>query len=174
MLFFRKPGIVALQVGTRAGAAAGIAVALAQVLRLDFPIYAMIAAIIVTDLSPARTRQLGLQRLLGTIVGATIGAAVSILIANFNRFGPLAIGIGVLISILISHACGIKEAAKLTGYVCAIVLLSHHDRPWTYAFYRLIETVLGIAVAVGVSLIPKLLRVSEPQEALFDDHIHNR
>ena len=172
-LLLRKPAITALQVATRAAVAAGIAVALAEVLRLEFPIYSMIAAIIVTDLSAARTRQLGLQRMLGTIVGATIGAAVSIFVARFSHFGPIAIAAGVFVSILISHACGIKDAAKLAGYVCGIVLLDHHDHPWTYALYRLIETLLGIAAAVGVSVVPKLLSVGDPEE-LLDEKVRNR
>ena len=53
------------------------------------------------------------------------------------------------------------EAARVAGYVCAIVLLEHGANPWVYAFWRFTETVLGIAVAIAVSLVPKLLRAPE-------------
>jgi F0F1-type ATP synthase assembly protein I len=56
---------------------------------------------------------------------------------------------------------GLKEAAKLVGYVCGIVLLDHNAHPWSYAWYRFVETVIGIAAAVTVSVIPKLLKVDE-------------
>ena len=47
--------------------------------------------------------------------------------------------------------------AKVAGYVCGIVLLDHGDSPWSYAFFRMIETALGIGMAMCVSLVPKLL-----------------
>lgn len=143
----------ALQLATRAAAGAVISVTIAQWLRLDFPLYAMIGAVIVTDLSPARTRQLALPRLAGTVLGACIGA----LAVRWLGTGTLAIAAGVLIAMFVAQSSGWSEAAKLAGYVCGLVVLEHGSEPWAYAMYRFIETVLGIAVAVGISLVPKLI-----------------
>jgi uncharacterized membrane protein YgaE (UPF0421/DUF939 family) len=42
-------------------------------------------------------------------------------------------------------------------------MLEHGENPWNYALWRVIETVLGIGLAVSVSLVPKLIRIDEPK-----------
>jgi uncharacterized membrane protein YgaE (UPF0421/DUF939 family) len=152
--------VTALQVSTRASVAAALALFLARQLNLQSPIYALIAAIIVTDLSPATTRGLALQRLLGTLVGATLGAAISVT-APASQAAPT-VAFAVAATMLICHLLRIPAAARLAGYVCAIVLVNFNAHPWSYAAYRCVETVLGIATAVCVSFIPKLIKVDRP------------
>ena len=111
----------ALQLSVRAAVSAGLAVGIAQFLELQYPIYALIAAVIVIDLSPSKTRQLALQRLIGTLLGATVGAALSYVLPA----GPLAIMISILAAMLLTHVARVPAAAKLAGYVCGIVILAH-------------------------------------------------
>jgi len=143
-----------LQLATRAALAAGMAVEIAELLRLDFPLYALIGAVIVTDLSPAQTRHLAVRRLVGTLVGATVGATCS----TYLPPGSLAIGSGILVAMFLSHVLRLQAAATVAGYVCGIVVLDHGHHPWVYALHRLVETVLGIGAAVLISHFPKLLR----------------
>ena len=140
--------------------AAGLAVAIAQLLGLPFPLYALLAAVIVTDVSAARTRRLGFLRLVGTVLGASLGA----LIAPLSPSGAWwAIGFGVLSAMFLSRLLHLHDADKVTGYVAGIVMLSHGDHPWIYAFFRTMETVLGIGLAMLVSFVPRLISLDEPE-----------
>ncbi len=168
-----KPAIVtALQVSTRAGVAAGFAVVVSRWVDLEFPIYALIAAIIVTDLSPTSTRELGLQRLVGTVLGAAVGAVVSVATTPATHSAPLTIASGVLVAMVLTYAIRMPAAAKLAGYTCGIVLLNFNDHPWSYATYRFVETLIGITTAVIMSFIPALIAVDDSIEIAADQISH--
>ncbi len=149
--------IPAFQLCLRAGIAAAISVTIANLFGFPFPIYAMIAAVIVTDLEPVQTRKLGLQRLVGTVLGASLGAMFSSLLP----LSPWLIGFGILAAMFLSYLFRLQDAARVTGYVCGIVLLEHAAEPWSYALHRSMETVLGILTAMLVSLVPKLIRTDK-------------
>ena len=153
--------ITAVQASFRTAIAAGSAVAIAQLLRLEYPIYALISACLVMDLSPLKTRQLAVQRLLGSVLGAIVGAVLSYPLPA----GPLAIGVSIVIAMLLSYALRMPAAAKVAGYVCGVVVFAYGADPWSYAYHRTLETFLGIGMAVLVSLVPKLLGVKLPSDA---------
>ena len=144
----------ALQLSSRAAAAAGLSLVIAQRLHLEFPLYAMIASVIVTDLSAVETRRLGRARLVATIIGAALGA----LLSQLSYARPLAIALGIGSSMFIMHAAGYASAARVAGYTCGLVMLQYHEHPWVYAWYRFYETVLGIFIATLVGYVPLVLR----------------
>ena len=102
-----------IQLALRAGVAGGVATWIAMLIGMQHPIYAFIAAVIVTDLSSAQCQRLGLRRILATVVGAVCGAALSQLLGP----GPAAVGIAVVIAMLAGGLLG-------AGYICGIVVLS--------------------------------------------------
>ena len=155
-----RPSTKGIQLAIRGAAGAGLSIAIAQFFNLQYPIYAFIAAVIVTDLTPSQTRQLGLIRLVATIIGAVCGAALT----PFLPPGPLAIGLSILLAMLICEFIGASNAAKVAGFICGLVVFDHSTEPWHYAFFRFIETALGIAVAWAISYVPKLLRTDGVEE----------
>jgi uncharacterized membrane protein YgaE (UPF0421/DUF939 family) len=157
----KLPPITAVQSSLRAAVAAGAAAGIAKVLQFEYPIHALMGAVLVLELSPRRTRELAVQRLLGTLLGAGIGALLSYPLPS----GPLAIGIGILTAMLLSYMLGIPGAAKVAGYVSGIVVMAYGSTPWLHAYRRTTETVLGIGMAVAVSFVPKLIGVNLPSDA---------
>jgi uncharacterized membrane protein YgaE (UPF0421/DUF939 family) len=154
----RSPFKDTLQLSARAASAAGLSVTIARLVAMPYPIYALLASVIVTDLSAEQTRKLGLPRLAGTLVGATLGAALSPWLGG-SAWG---IGLGIFAAMTATHLLRLPQSARVSGYVCGIVLLIHSDHPWFYAGHRLAETILGIGVAVLVSLVPHLFRYEDP------------
>jgi uncharacterized membrane protein YgaE (UPF0421/DUF939 family) len=152
--------IPAFQLSLRAALAAGLAIIVAQLLRLQHPLYAMISAVIVTDLVVSQTPKLALPRLAGTLLGSSLGAVIVTLLPH----GIWTIAFGIFAAMFVSHLLYLQAAARVAGYVCGIVLLDHGDSPWSYALFRMIETALGIGAAMFVSFVPKLLQADAPQQ----------
>lgn len=124
-----QPRRESIALALRAAIASVLAVGAAQLLHLAYPIYALIAAVLVSDASFVATRRLGLHRLLGTALGAVAGAVLSSLFGH----ALWALGLGVL------------------------VVLEHSVQPWAYALDRFFETTLGIASALLVGFVFSLL-----------------
>jgi uncharacterized membrane protein YgaE (UPF0421/DUF939 family) len=152
--------LTGVQLALRASVAAAIAVFIAGLLKFDNPIYAFIAAVIVTDLSPQISRQLGLRRIISTIIGAIIGAALS----QTLPAGPLSVGVSTLSAMLICQILRVSEGAKVAGYICGLIVLYASADPWSYAFFRCIETMIGVVVAWGISYVPKLIRLEQTSQ----------
>jgi uncharacterized membrane protein YgaE (UPF0421/DUF939 family) len=150
--------IIGSQLALRAALAGTLSFYLAKFFNLQHPIYALVAAIIVTDLSPAETTRLGSQRLIATGIGAICGVALSNAFGQQNQW---IVGLGLLVAMISCHVCNLSAGAKVAGYVSALVILNEGEDPWSHALYRMIETVLGIAVAWVLSLIPRLIHVGE-------------
>lgn len=148
----RSAFVRGLQLSLRAAAAAAIAYAVAEILKFEYPIYALIAAVIVSDLSPARTRRLAVQRLVATLIGVACGIAASVILPG----GIVSIGVSIFLAMLSCHVLRAPDSAKVAGYVCGIIVIAYTADPWSYGFYRFIETVIGMAIAWLISLVPKL------------------
>jgi len=150
----RKPidYVDVLRLPVRAGLAAGIAVGVATTFALGSPLYAVVSAVIVTDVDATQTRKLALPRILGTAVGALIGCLATLV----THPGTLSVAVGVLLPMLVCQLLRYPAAAKVAGYVSGIIILSFSTDPWSHARDRLVETLVGIGAAALVAAVPVL------------------
>jgi hypothetical protein len=147
------------QLAGRAALGAGISLAVARGLNLETPIFALIAAVIVTDRDPAETRRLAIRRVISTAIGAVCGVALAQILGQSAWESVIAIFIAMMLSIVVTQL----GDPKIAAYLCALIVINYSDNPFHYAFYRFIETVLGIVVAWAISLIPRLIEIAEEQ-----------
>lgn len=150
----------AVQLSARAALAAAIAFWAAKFFGSTYAIYALISAVMVTNLSVQETRGQALPRLVGTAIGAVVGALWTYVLPS----GPLAIGLAIFLAMMPMYLLRLDGGAKLSGYLAALVIYTHAGDPWVYAVMRGFETVLGIAAAVLVSYMPKFLREPAPPD----------
>jgi uncharacterized membrane protein YgaE (UPF0421/DUF939 family) len=153
--------LVGGQLAIRAALAAGISLAIARALNLETPIFALIAAVIVTDRDPAETRKLATRRVISTAIGAACGIALAQVLGQSAWEAIIAIFVAMMLSIAVTQL----GDPKIAAYLCALIIINFSDNPWHYAFYRFIETVLGIVVAWAISLVPKLIEIEESEES---------
>lgn len=151
----------AVQMAGRAALAATLAFWAAKLFGSDYAIYALISAVMVTNLSVQETRDQALPRLVGTVIGGVVGALWTYVLPS----GPIAIGVAIFVAMLPMYLLKLDGGAKLTGYMAALVIYTHAGDPWIYAVMRGFETVLGIAAAGVVSYLPKFLPRPTPPDA---------
>jgi uncharacterized membrane protein YgaE (UPF0421/DUF939 family) len=111
-----------LQLAVRAAVGASLSFAIAQAINLDRPIFACLAAVIVTDLSPGETRALGLRRLGAMFLGALTGAALGAVLPS----DAWAVGDGVMGRNSFVRYAGGSWGARVAGYVCGLIVLDSH------------------------------------------------
>lgn len=146
-----------IQLALRSTLAAVLSLVSAHWLGLEYPIYAFIAAVIVTDLKPGVSQKLGMRRIGATLVGAVCGASLSLLLPG----GVWSVGLGLFLAMLLAQLLRAGEGARVAGYISGIVLLDHNTAPWSYALYRFLETALGVGIAWAISFVPKLVNREE-------------
>jgi uncharacterized membrane protein YgaE (UPF0421/DUF939 family) len=138
------------KLAVKTGIAAIVSLILARMVRLPESYWAPISAIIVTYSDVSAALKASRNRLIGTALGVSIGAAFA------GEFGQhlWSFGIAVMITMLLCAVLGLADASRLAGVGVAIVMLvGHAGSPWVVALHRFCEVSIGIVVAVAISAL---------------------
>ncbi len=113
--------------------------------------WATISALVVVQASVGATLGAGIDRVIGTLAGAAVGALAALgRYADLSELALLALALTPL-----SIFAALRPAYRIAPVTAVIVLLSGTDlqAPWLPAFHRVAEIGLGTAVGIAVSLV---------------------
>lgn len=147
-----KPSPPHVKHAVKTALAAVTTYALTTFLGLHQGYWAVISVIIVMQANLGGSFQAGLNRLVGTAIGATLGALCLALLGS----GVMALGVGVGLTILVcAYFIHLHESFRMAGLTATIILLLGYqaDSYLLFALSRFLEIGLGVAVALAVSVL---------------------
>jgi uncharacterized membrane protein YccC len=143
-----------LALGFRTAIAALLSLAVAQLLHVPLPLWTVLTAVILTQMSVGRSMKATIDYLLGTVGGAIYTGAVSVLIPHnteISLLGVLALAVGPL-----ALLAAMRPSFSVAPFTAVLVLLAPtiiHVTPIGSALYRVTEVTLGATIGLIVSLL---------------------
>lgn len=117
---------------------------------------ACVAAAVCIQSSLEESVRLGLYRLIGTVVGGFLGLLV-LLVSDVSKhilLTGLILGLSILLCIWLCNLLGIQAACGVACMVLCLVLLNYNgEYRYTHTLLRIVETAVGVLVALGVNRI---------------------
>jgi uncharacterized membrane protein YccC len=133
------------------GLAGVVSILAAKLLKLPQGYWAAISAFIVMGSDVGTTMAASRDRLIGTAIGAVLGAVF----ATFWGVHLLSFGVAVAATALICESLGLGKNYRLACVTVAIIMLINTAvAPWKASTYRFLEVALGIIVALLITALP--------------------
>lgn len=132
----------------RVGIAAAICMLASNMLKLKFPFFTLLPAVMPISTFFGETIKFGLNRIIGTSIGVVIG----VMLAYIQTENILLIGIGVMILI---YVCSYLKWDSTTSIACLVflsIMVSVKESAFSYSAHRLLDTFIGIAITTIVNL----------------------
>lgn len=143
-----------LALAVRVTVAAVAAYAIATALHLALPLWAVLTALIVTQMSVGRSLKATTDYMLGTIGGAVYGGAIAVLIPHSSEAALL--GLLVLTVAPLAYLGSLNPtltAATVTGVIVLLIPEMHHTSPLDSVIDRLIEVTVGASTGLAASFL---------------------
>jgi uncharacterized membrane protein YccC len=141
-----------LQLVVRALVAAALSLLIAEALALPQSYWAVLTALIIVQGSLGGTLTAGLDRFVGTLAGAALGAAVALVREFWDAPQVLLLLLAVA---PVAALAALRPSFRVAPVTAAIVLLANPSdtSPITSAVHRVIEIALGTIIGIVVSIL---------------------
>jgi uncharacterized membrane protein YccC len=145
---------VQLALSIRVTIAALLALALAQLLQLPLPLWAVLTAVIVTQMSVGRSLKATLDYLVGTLGGAVYGGAIGVLIPHSSEVALLAVlALAVAPLALLAAINPRFSVAPITAIIVLLIPTMTNTSLIDSALDRVFEVALGGITGLVVSFV---------------------
>lgn len=128
-------------------------------------LWTTMAAIVVMQSNLGSTYKTAWNRFLGIIIGSILGGFCVIWFGS----NPISLGVSVGLTLLFCNLINIKESIRIACLSVTVVLvlwgLNPNLSPWTFTFFRIIDSLLGIIIAMIVSHTLWKVHASEKLQA---------
>ncbi len=147
---YRLQLILALRVTV----AAVLSLLLAQVLHLRLPLWAILTALIVTQMNLGKSVKVATDYLIGTLAGVAYGGALAILVPHDSEFALLAVlALAVAPLAFVAAFRANFNVLPITAIIVLLVPGMQHVSPAVSALDRVLEVTIGGAVGFAVSFL---------------------
>jgi uncharacterized membrane protein YccC len=154
LLAFFRARKVELGLGVRVTVAAMAALIVALTFGLKLPLWAVLTAIIVTQMSVGRSLKATRDYLVGTIGGAIYGGAVAILVPHTNEGALLAVLVLAVAPLAFIAAINPSlNVATVTAIIVLLLPMMNHNTPLESAVDRVFEVAVGAVTGLLVSFL---------------------
>jgi uncharacterized membrane protein YccC len=131
-----------------------LAFAVAQVLHLHLPLWAVLTSLIVTQMSLGRSLKVASDYLIGTFGGVAYGGALAILIPHESEWALLAVlALAIAPLAFIASFRANFNVLPVTAIIVLLVPSMQHVSPAASALDRVLEVTVGGAVGFAVSFL---------------------
>jgi uncharacterized membrane protein YgaE (UPF0421/DUF939 family) len=139
-----KPGMRTIKTAL----AVVITLFIGDLLSVQSPFFAAIAAIISMESSVSESFKSGRNRIFGTILGGGVALIFSLTLPT-NAF---VIGIGIIVVIYLCNLFGWKDTIKISSFVFLSILLNYESgSQLNYVLHRTLDTFLGLTIGTLVN-----------------------
>jgi uncharacterized membrane protein YccC len=143
-----------LSLAIRLAVAAVAAYAIAKALHLMLPLWAVLTALIVTQMSVGRSLKATRDYMLGTVGGAVYGGALAMLIPHSGEGGLLALLVLAVAPMAFIGAINPSlSTATVTAAIVLLVPAMNHANPLDSTIDRLFEVTVGALTGLVVSFL---------------------
>ena len=143
-----------LALGVRVTVSALVALVAAQIVGLPLPLWAVLTAVIVSQLSVGLSPKASFDYLVGTLAGAAYGGAIAVAIPHTSEatlLGVLFVAVAPLA--LFAAFRPNRNVLPITAIIVLLVPATGSDNPFDAAILRVLEVVIGAVSGLVVSFL---------------------